>query len=268
MKHADTELQLDANIFYNLETWIANPVAPYTTLYLSEIQVFQRHLTTAAFKIAGGVDIPTSTNPSRPIKQYSIASDFLSKITRAFLDSIYAFLDGLVHLTSDEAPMSIGKKFSLVDVSTMTGTNPLELLDLSEKVRSCEFVFHCALELTNLQDNRILLVVSNFNHISSVLLPSMIAELEIAFNVTMTNDRTVGPTQPYSAAFLNDFFDKAVMNTLQELDKNLFDRFIKPKSRVITGLVRSGILSSQMDWYETPQPKGMSHHMPSPMGKH
>lgn len=46
------------------------------------------------------------------------------------------------------------------------------------------------------------------------------------------------------------------MNTLQELDKNLFDSYIKPKSKVIIGLVRGGILNSQMDWYDTPQPKG------------
>lgn len=46
------------------------------------------------------------------------------------------------------------------------------------------------------------------------------------------------------------------MNTVQELDKKLFESYLKPKMKVITGLVRGGILSSKMDWYETPQPKG------------
>jgi exocyst complex component 2 len=47
------------------------------------------------------------------------------------------------------------------------------------------------------------------------------------------------------------------MNSIHEMDKKLFDNYVKPKSKVITDLVRSGILDSGMDWYETPQPTGM-----------
>jgi exocyst complex component 2 len=104
-------------------------------MYLTEIHLFQRHITTDAFRIAGGVDL--SSTRSKPLKQHTIGSDFLAKITKAVLDSLGAFLDGLVYLTSDDAPINIGKQFSVVDVSTMTGTNPLELLDLSEPVRFC-----------------------------------------------------------------------------------------------------------------------------------
>lgn len=48
------------------------------------------------------------------------------------------------------------------------------------------------------------------------------------------------------------------MAVVKELDKTLFESYFKPKSTAITGIVRNGILDPQMDWYETPQPKGES----------
>ena len=48
------------------------------------------------------------------------------------------------------------------------------------------------------------------------------------------------------------------MAVVKELDKTLFESYFKPKSASLTAIVRDGILDPQMDWYETPQPKGMS----------
>lgn len=96
------------------------------------MELFQRHVTTAAFKIAGGVDL-SSTALSKPVKQNPIATAFVSKITKAFLDVLYAFLDGLVLLASDESPIVTGKR-PIADPATV-GTNPLELHDLVDGVR-------------------------------------------------------------------------------------------------------------------------------------
>ena len=46
------------------------------------------------------------------------------------------------------------------------------------------------------------------------------------------------------------------MSTVQELDKTLFESYVKPKAIVVKDLVKSGILDKGMDWYETPQPTG------------
>ena len=124
----------DANIFYHLEDWKSNPSEPSTTLYLGEIQTFQRHLTTATFKLAGGVDIPSASNPHKPLKQHAISQEFLSNITKAFLETVYAFLDGLVHLASEESPPSHGHRAAVIDMGIAPGSNPLELLDLTETV--------------------------------------------------------------------------------------------------------------------------------------
>lgn len=52
------------------------------------------------------------------------------------------------------------------------------------------------------------------------------------------------------------------MTVVQELDKTLFDGYVKPKAAIVTSIVRRGILDSDMDWYETPQPTGSSSCLP------
>lgn len=123
----------DANIFYHLETWTTSLSEPYTTVYLSDIQLFQKHVTTYSFKLAGGVDLSSSASASssRMVKQYPIPSEFVAKITKAFLDTLYAFLDGLVHLASDELPVSVDKP---VQAPGDTVVHSMSNLDLSDVV--------------------------------------------------------------------------------------------------------------------------------------
>ncbi|RPD65706.1 hypothetical protein L226DRAFT_557688 [Lentinus tigrinus ALCF2SS1-7] len=217
----------DANVFYYLENWVGSTVDPYTTVYLSQMRIFQKHITTSAFKIAGGVDLSSSSSSSRSKTQNQIASEFVQKITKAFLDSLYAFLDGLVHLASDESPStSAAAHPGLAKIAPtplapnhVPGTNPLELVKVEEA------------------DTRVLLVVSNFGHLMRVLIPSMTTELETALNISIENEK------------------QTLMTVVQELDKTLFESYFKPKSAALTAIVRNGVLDPEMDWYETPQPK-------------
>lgn len=121
----------DARILHHLESWMANPSDRTTTMYLDQIEAFQKHLTTAAFKISGGVDLSSNSVAPKMAKQNAIAPIFISKITRSFLDALYAFMDGMVHLASDESSISAGSRSGS---ATITGTNPLELLDLNDAV--------------------------------------------------------------------------------------------------------------------------------------
>lgn len=89
-------------------------------------------MTTAAFKIAGGVETPSSS-VARPIKQHPILSAFVSKITKAFLDALYAILDGLVLLASDESPIVHGVRPDISNTVQMN-LNPLELVNLKDGV--------------------------------------------------------------------------------------------------------------------------------------
>ncbi|KAJ6571717.1 exocyst complex component Sec5-domain-containing protein [Mycena capillaripes] len=214
----------DANIFYYLEEWIASPTDASATHYLTQMELFQRQVTTAAFKIAGGVDLATASI-SKPVRQNPIPSAFVTKITKAFLDALYAFLDGLVHLASEESPVVTGKMPRTEAAGGPGGPNPLELLDMLDG------------------DTRLLLVISNFGHLANAIVPSMITQLETAFGISIAEDRNT------------------LMTVVQELDKTLFEGYTKPKADNVTSIVRGGILDSGMDWYDTPQPTEIRGYM-------
>ncbi|KAF8634820.1 hypothetical protein AX17_004072 [Amanita inopinata Kibby_2008] len=212
----------DAAIFYYLETWRASANDPSSTRYLVQIELFQRHMTTVAFKIAIGADL--SSGSSKPARQNPINQTFVHKIAKAFVDALYAILDGLVLLASDESPIA-KKKMLDMETPSPAGSNPLEQLDLTNG------------------DIRMLVVISNFGQLSKVIIPSMLSQLESALGVAVIEDK------------------RALMAVTQEIDRTLFEGYTKPKAKIATSLLRSGILDSNMDWYETPQPTEIRPYM-------
>ncbi|KZT10260.1 uncharacterized protein LAESUDRAFT_721596 [Laetiporus sulphureus 93-53] len=214
----------DANIFYYLEDWIGSTIDPYTTVYLSKLRVFQREMTACAFKLAGGADLSsstttTTTTTSRLAKRKAIAPGFTNKITKAFLDSLFAVLDGLVYLASDESAAANNAQPAMADLTGLARNNPLELVNIQD---------------TN---NRLLLVVSNIDHLKRSLIPSMAGELGNTLGISIEEDK------------------RTLMAIVQELYNTLFESYIKPKAGALMGMVRNGVLDPQMDWYETPQPR-------------
>lgn len=55
-------------------------------------------------------------------------------------------------------------------------------------------IFTLTEQTTLLQDTRLLLVISNFGHLSKAVIPSMLTQLETAFGVTLAEDRKVRNT--------------------------------------------------------------------------
>lgn len=130
---AQAQILTDANIFYHLEGWRGSTTDPHTTVYLSQIRSFQRQVTSGAFKIAGGIDITNAPAASRLVKQNPVPATFVTRIAKAFLDTLYAFLDGLVHLASDDSPKTLDNSAS--DANVANEPNPLELIDVENPVR-------------------------------------------------------------------------------------------------------------------------------------
>ncbi|KAI0249742.1 exocyst complex component Sec5-domain-containing protein [Lactifluus subvellereus] len=205
----------DARSLYYLETWALSSSEPYTTEYLSDVQSFQRQVTTWAFKFAGGAEA-SSRLARRPVP-----NEFVVKITRAFLDATYAFLDGFVYLAEEGSPVTDAENFpatGVIDAAATGKLHPLGLLDTSDV------------------DTRTLLVVSNFVYLKRGLIPSMITQLESAFSITIDTDKAT------------------LMTVVEQLDQSLFEKFLNPKVAIATGKLRTGVLGPEMDWYETPQP--------------
>ena len=94
---------------------------------MSLLDVLQRHLTTSALKIAGGIELSSTSASFRTIQQNQISSAFMAKITKAFLDAVYAFLDGLVHLTSPEWSIT-------TETSSPSQQSPSKPFDLNDVV--------------------------------------------------------------------------------------------------------------------------------------
>ncbi|RDB30270.1 Exocyst complex component 2 [Hypsizygus marmoreus] len=212
----------DARIFYHLETWVASISEASATHYLDQMELFQRHLTTAAFKLAGGVDL-NATSLTKPTKQHPVPQAFVAKVIKAFLDALYAFLDGMVLLASDDSPIVTGKMGEAVKAAI--GVNALELLDLRDG------------------DTRMLVVISNFTHLTNAVIPSMLSQLETGLGTSVAEDK------------------QTLMTVVQELDKTLFEGYVKPKAEIAMEILRRGILDSNMDWYETPQPTEIRPYM-------
>ncbi|KAH9019422.1 exocyst complex component Sec5-domain-containing protein [Lactarius hengduanensis] len=141
----------DAHSFHYLETWALSSSEPYTTEYLSDVYCFQRQATTWAFKFASGAEAPSSSS-SRSGRR-PIPNEFVNKISKAFLDATYAFLDGLVQLATEGSPVTDAE-----NSHTMVGS-----ADVSRR--------HPA--DTSETDTRTLLVISNFAHLKRGLIPSM-----------------------------------------------------------------------------------------------
>ncbi|KAH8997998.1 exocyst complex component Sec5-domain-containing protein [Lactarius akahatsu] len=211
----------DAHSFHYLETWALSPSEPYTTEYLSDVYCFQRQVTTWAFKFASGAEAPSSSS-SRSGRR-PIPNEFVNKISKAFLDATYAFLDGLVQLATDGSPVTDPE-----NSHTMVGS-----ADVSRR--------HPA--DTSETDTRTLLVISNFAHLKRGLIPSMVNQLESAFDISAETDKAT------------------MMTVVEQLDQTLFENFLNPKVAIATGKLRSGVLDPEMDWYETPQPTEIRPYM-------
>lgn len=118
---------------YALESFAPDLSTPSTTLYLANLESFMRHLATSAFKIAGGVSTDSGSGMLRATQQNIVPPAFTSKITKAFLDAIYAVLDGFVVLVAEEAPPGVG---SIVAAGAPEREGKQELIDLRDSVRS------------------------------------------------------------------------------------------------------------------------------------
>lgn len=213
------EWSRDTAVFYHMEQWKSSPSVPHATQYLSQIELFQRHLATAAFKLAGGVD---TTAAGRPSKQFEIHKDFVAKIKKAFLDTLYTHLDGLLLLASDESPVVTGK-LPPSGQPTITGPTALDVIDVTDS------------------NARILIVISNLGHMATTFIPGMLDQLEAALNVSLREDR------------------QTINTVIKELDRRLFASYVDPKSEAVKSSLRRGM--SDVDWSQLPQPKEIRPHV-------
>ncbi|KAI9257261.1 exocyst complex component Sec5-domain-containing protein [Phascolomyces articulosus] len=85
-------------------------------------------------------------------------------------------------------------------------------------------------------DMRILLTVGNLAHMRSTVIPKLVGLFKLAYKCNMDEDL------------------KTLIEVVDQLDKILFNDYIKRKSGLIRDIIRQGILLSGVDWYSIPKP--------------
>jgi exocyst complex component 2 len=89
-----------------------------------------------------------------------------------------------------------------------------------------------------MQDIRILLTVSNLTHLRETIIPRLISQFQTAFKVDMSRDVDM------------------LLEVTDQLDKILFDDYVKRKSGQVGSIIRNGVLGGRVDWYQAEKPKG------------
>ncbi|CAG8529532.1 34941_t:CDS:10 [Gigaspora margarita] len=178
------------------------------TNFLRNFHIFHKYNSRSAYKIAslGYVSDEDDNKSSR------ISDAFLQKIKSAFLDSLYAYLDGLVHLVfSDYTPLESCDK------------EPTEMFQRS-RIDPKQI------------DSRILLTISNLSNLKQFMIPRIVSQFEAAYKCSLVDDT------------------KTLNDVINQLDKILFDDYLKRQTQKIRNIVVNGILSGDVDWYNISKP--------------
>ncbi|GAA6063763.1 hypothetical protein JCM10212_002715, partial [Sporobolomyces blumeae] len=240
----------DAKIFYRLETWKPDADDPSNTAYLRKIVTFQRFNAISAYRVAGGTEERanslllasatssatgakangTSNNPlsnSRTRNDIEFPAEYQRKIQSAFLDALYAFLDGLVHVAFSDPDEVLGG-----GARAARG-----FAGLRDRIEGEEDTGRPKeVDIRNV-DIRILLTVSNLTHLRETTIPRLVSQFQTAFKVDMTPDVEM------------------LMEVTEQLDRILFDDYVKRKSAEIARIIRKGVLGGAVDWYRADKPK-------------
>lgn len=209
--------QADAKLFYMLEDWTINPDEQSTTLFLKDLSSFHKSNARAAYHIASGRSRdPYDATGSRS-RDTGVSSEFTSRVKGAFLDALYAYLDGIVHLAfSEYDPLdpTISTSHKVVGNSRLT-------VDVQEL------------------DTRILLSVTNLSHLNRIAIPTMAKQFQEVFHCKMSDDLAT------------------IDEVATQLDKILFEDFLKRKSETVASVFRRGILHGGIDWQTLQRPSGV-----------
>ena len=113
----------DAKTFFMLEEWVLDPQNPQFTTLLKRYYDYHKFCARSAYKIASLTAV--TDDADKPEKRL-IAPNYIEKVRASFLESLYAFLEGLVQLAftdyvplNDKDELILAKKRDKIDVHSM-----------------------------------------------------------------------------------------------------------------------------------------------------
>lgn len=165
----------DARFFYQHEDWTLQAENSQVTLFVGLFYQFHEFCLRSAYKYASIWTAPTEEAVANDDVLAVVPEQFIEKIRGTFLDALYSFLDGLVHLAfADPEQPNNGES---------SGSRSLENLNGSgKKVKT--------IDITQL-DSRILITISNLSELRSVTIPKMLNDFEKTCSISIAGDGKV-----------------------------------------------------------------------------
>ncbi|POW06303.1 hypothetical protein PSTT_09176 [Puccinia striiformis] len=189
----------DAKVFHLLEDWVRP----------SEVKMRASPL---------GRQCRTSDHGNQGLADQSPSKSKASEGPVCFLDGLYGFLDGLVHIAFTSA------KGRLVQPDT-TRTSSIEL-GFNSALMDEETIIKPEVDI------RLLLTISNLSNFTTVYIPRLFKQFSEAF---FGHDKRPG---------------------MEQLDTLLLGDYIKRKAEIISEIIQTGVLSGKVDWLTAPKPTG------------
>ncbi|PKK78359.1 hypothetical protein RhiirC2_730073 [Rhizophagus irregularis] len=151
----------DAKNFYLLEDWTLDQDNREITNFLRNFHIFHKYNSRSAYKIASQNYISDNDND----KSSTIPENYLFKIKETFLNSLYAYLEGLVHLVFTEyTPLEPVVEREPTDIIHKSRIDPSQM------------------------DSRILLTISNLSNLKQLMIPRIVNQFETAYKCSMADD--------------------------------------------------------------------------------
>ncbi|RIA91034.1 exocyst complex component Sec5-domain-containing protein [Glomus cerebriforme] len=150
----------DAKNFYLLEDWTLDQDNREITNFLRNFHIFHKYNSRSANKIAIQNYLSDKEDDSTTIPE-----NYLLKTKEAFLNSLYAYLEGLVHLVFTEyTPLEPVIEREPTDIIHKSRVDPSQM------------------------DSRILLTISNLSNLKQLMIPRIVNQFETAYKCSMAED--------------------------------------------------------------------------------
>ncbi|BFZ60508.1 Exocyst complex component S5 [Saitoella coloradoensis] len=206
--------QQDTKYLVRLENWTRATENHDNTGFPRAIQSYTRAIIANAEKILN-VANTTSGSAVQKVLQVMPTAKMIGAVRSTFLSGLYTVQQDICSLA-----------LSLNATPTATTKKRISAVT-AEEIREVD---------ASDTDTRILLTVSNMAEMKESVIPKLINQFELAFSLGMTEDL------------------RTLINVLEQADDKLFKRYINGKARVVSEIVRGGVLNSGIPWATLSRP--------------
>ena len=168
----------------------------------------------------------------------SLPSEFSKRIHDAYIDALYAFLDGVVH-------MAMAEPIPLIPVEVKKGDGRSPMLAMTRSISTTlkattqQPIHHDVDDIAV----RHLITISNLSHFTTGLIETIADTLQTALNSDVANDKLI------------------LTDVITKLDAILFEQYLGFHLPKLAATIEGGINNGAIDWKTCPRPTEVRPYM-------